>query len=195
VAKQVLLEQGEAAFQVKFGDYFLGGVVTGAEAGLLMSYAHSDREETEITRFTITVKVLFWSESHTEETVHTDTIETSSLTFTSFNTLDPGPSRINTAPGPGGIGITSQNPTLLDTQARVQELTSTAQKLSTLVAAKRPFIFGTELSTQDWGAGGTFTVTHAATRLTRMCQSGVLQIQLIPYTVLREYQEVLGSTI
>ncbi|EXJ62407.1 hypothetical protein A1O7_02842 [Cladophialophora yegresii CBS 114405] len=194
VAKQVLREQGEAAFRARFGDYFLGGFVTGAESGLLMSYAHSDREETDITRFTMTVKVLFWSASHTEETVHTDTLETSSLTFTSFNTLDPASSRISTAPGPGSIGITSRNPTIQETQEQVQNITLTTQALSTLVAAKRQSIFGTALSAQDWDAGCTFTVTHAATRLTSMYPSRILlQIQLIPYTVLWEYQKVLGS--
>jgi hypothetical protein len=55
-------------FQARFGDYFVDGVLTDSETSLLMSYAHSDQEETDTTRFTITVNFLFWSTSHTEGT-------------------------------------------------------------------------------------------------------------------------------
>lgn len=168
--------------------------MTGAESGLLMSYAHSDQEELEITRFTITVKFLFWSTSHDEITVHTDIIESSSLTFTSFNTLDPASSRINAGPGPGGIGIASQSLPPDETRTRVQDITLGTQDLSAQISERRPLLFRTQMGMQNWKDGGTFSVAHSASRLMSMYASGILlQIQLVPYAILREYQEVLGS--
>jgi hypothetical protein len=43
-----ILKSGEERFKEKYGDYFIGGMILGAEAGMMLSQSQEDRRETEV---------------------------------------------------------------------------------------------------------------------------------------------------
>jgi hypothetical protein len=64
-AQKLLAKEGVAAFEAAYGDYYVAGLTLGADCGICICFAQHDRSETEAWSFTVTVRFLFMSASHT----------------------------------------------------------------------------------------------------------------------------------
>lgn len=86
-ARGVLARGGVAAFEAAYGDYYVGAFGIGADSAVCLSFAQADRTEAESYSITITVKVLFFSASHTWSHEEEEQMHRLAMTVDGYDTL------------------------------------------------------------------------------------------------------------
>lgn len=86
-ALQTLETGGLAAFQETYGDYYVAGVNIGADSGVLVSQSLNTSLKTESYSVTVSVKVIFFTVSHTWTHDEREDLRDSKFTVTGFSTL------------------------------------------------------------------------------------------------------------
>ncbi|KAJ9660736.1 hypothetical protein H2201_006815 [Coniosporium apollinis] len=86
-ALQTLETGGLAAFQETYGDYYVAGVNIGADSGVLVSQSLDTSLKTESYSVTVSVKVIFFTVSHTWTHDEREDLRDFKFTVTGFSTL------------------------------------------------------------------------------------------------------------
>ncbi|KAK6543564.1 hypothetical protein TWF694_000308 [Orbilia ellipsospora] len=159
---------GAARFKAKYGDYYVAGYELGADAGACMSASSSSSRKEETIELTVTVEVLFWSESVTTSTTKATTTADSAFSFCGYNSLTNEIDKIETK----GLKPSQQE----QIQRAAGEYLAQVRNLYPNVRKRLG-----ELGVQD---GQKLPLTAA----TQLCRSGlVVAILLAPFTRLNEF--------